>query len=83
MTFGQIWPYCVPVLVLSIALYFADRRMKTHVKEEKKEWERFKSETVPCDKCLGTGRAPKEGNEWSAEHIARFAKQADLEKIPK
>ena len=62
--------------VLRIALSSPAMRVRPMSKEERQGYSTIQSETVPCDKRLGTGRAPKEGNEWSAEHIARFAKPA-------
>lgn len=89
MTTGQIVAWLLGALVFislgwlySLAMRRA-KRLQKQIDDAKKEYERFKSQTVPCDKCLGTGRAPKEGRSWPDGSIACFRKDVELENIPK
>ena len=89
MTIGQVvgWASLVIIIIAGVTLFYAAyrniRRMQRLADDAKKEYERFKYATVPCDKCLGSGRAPREGREWSAEQIARFKEDVAIENIPK
>jgi hypothetical protein len=74
------------VVVMGLCFFVIDRRwrkLRRQVIEAREEYERFEAETMPCDKCLGTGRAPKEGRCWPPAEVERFNKELELEKIPK
>jgi hypothetical protein len=48
-----------------------------------KEQAEFESLTIPCPRCLGSGRCPKPGKEWAESDVKRFEDEAAVDNVPK
>ncbi len=73
--------------VLTALSYLVDKSKakKAAAKKEKQFQERlrqFRSDTLLCPHCLGSGRVPKPDFEWTDEAIDQFIKQRREEEIP-
>ena len=58
------------------------RKLHQQMVEEREMFNEFLKVTQPCPHCLGTGRAPKEGWEFSQRMKDKFNQYLELRKIP-